>query len=143
MINIYLKSDQKAQTLLLINGFIPQKFPKIRLQNDFSVERVDRNLAGHFRLLPLLYGRDVGKLLLDFFSIRIFLKLSAGDSAEEASRLIGRRTIRYWEPNLSPSVDDKRTHVPVTAERPLITAAVLQGELGVGLHVSRVAPPSR
>lgn len=87
--------------------------------------------------LPHIYGADVGKILLDLFGIRIFLKLSAGQSAEEASRLIGRRTIRYWEHNLAPVANDRRKLVPVTAERPLVSAAVLQGELGVGRQPGR------
>lgn len=81
--------------------------------------------------LPEVYGQNVGQIVQDLFGIRIFSALSAGESADKASNLIGRRTLVWRERNNDS--DKKGLYRHERGERPLISTKEFETELGVRL----------
>lgn len=79
--------------------------------------------------LPEVYGSNVGQIVQDLFGIRIFSALSAGESADKASALVGRRTLVWRERNDDPN--KKGRYRSERGERPLLTTKQFETELGV------------
>ncbi len=79
--------------------------------------------------LPAVYGPKLGPVVQDLFRIRIVSALAAGQSAEQVSSLIGRRTLIWRELNHDPGKPgpyrDER------GERPLVSTTTLTRDFGI------------
>jgi hypothetical protein len=77
-----------------------------------------------------LYEHEA-ELLSDLFQIKIYGRLTAGQGAEEAEKIMQSRQIRWHAPNDHPASDDKRKYVTKEETKPIVTATQLSRDLGL------------
>jgi hypothetical protein len=77
-----------------------------------------------------LYEHEA-ELLSDLFQIKIYGRLTPGQGAEEAEKIMQSRQVRWHAPNDNPAADDKRLYVTKEETKPIVTATQLSRDLGL------------
>lgn len=83
------------------------------------------------------YGETGANKLLDLFGIKIFGRLSPGDSSTRVVEQLGQREVSALVINRTPGKDDTRRYVEERKTIPTFSAAQLASKLGVFVNQSK------